>query len=185
MEQVNEHTPIVFIVKNNNDFEVKNVEIFNTQGQKATKGVEIVSKYVEEGSQPQFTLQQIYDYLNEGNVMPIRYVFADCLSVEVPRKVGEWKKKLQDWQTDIVGDVYEIYCQRTIASAMEAKINIHTKDKDYNDKLLIPPNYDMKRRFLSGLDNGWSIIFYFDKTTKIEIESIPPRTEIRYIFTNR
>ena len=53
----------------------------------------------------------------------------------------------------------------------------------YNDKLLIPPNYDMKRRFLSGLDNGWTTIFRFDKTTKIEIESIPQRTEIGYIFS--
>lgn len=185
MEQINEHTLIVFIVKNNNDFEVKNVEIFNPQGQKATKGVKIVSKYVEDCSQPLFPLQQIYDYLNEGNVMPIRYVFADCLSVEVPRKVVEWKKKLQDWQTDIVGNVCEIYRQRTIVSAMEAKINIHTKDYNYNDKLLLPPTYDMKRRFLSSRDNGWSIIFHIDKTTKIKIESIPPRTEIRYIFKNR
>jgi len=40
----------------------------------------------------------------------------------------------------------------------------------------------MSRRFLSGLDNGWTTIFHFDKTTKIKIESIQPHTEVRYIF---
>ena len=185
MEQVNEHTPIVFIVKNNNDFEVKNVEIFNPQGQKATEGVKIVPKYVEDGSQTLFPLQKIYDYLNEGNVMPICYVLADFLSVKVPQKITKFKKIMQDWQIDFLGDPYEIYHQKTIALALEAKVKINIRGIDnWNDALLITST-DYRRRFLRDLSGGECVIFRFDSTTKITLESIPPRTEIRYIFKNR
>ena len=180
--KVKKSSSIVFVVKNNNDFEVKNVEIFNPQGQKNVNGVEIISTYDE--SMQLYTLQQIYDYLNEGNVIGIKHICADFLSVEYPRTIRECKKKLQDLDFVAVGkgDIYQIYRQIIMSLALESKINIHTKDNDYNAKLLIPPNYDMSRRFLSGLDNGWTTIFHFDKTTKIKIESIQPHTEVRYIF---
>lgn len=182
--KVKEGSSIVFIVKNNNDFEVKNVEIFNPQGQNNINGVEIISTYDE--SMKLYTLQQIYDYLNEGNVMNIHCIFADCISVEVPRKISERKKKLKDLDLQVLavgGNSYEIYRQIIMTLALEAKMKIQKKgEMYYNDKLLLPPNYEMSRRFLSGLDNGWTTIFRFDKTTKIEIESIPPHTEVRYIF---
>ena len=182
--KVKEVSSIVFVVKNNNDFEVKNIEIFNPKRQKNVNGVEIISTYDE--SMKLYTLQQIYDYLNEGNVMNIHWIYADCISVEVPRKISERKKKLKDLDLQVLavgGNSYEIYRQIIMTLALEAKMKIQKKGEIcYNDKLFLPPNYEMSRRFLSGLDNGWTTIFRFDKTTKIEIESIPPHTEVRYIF---
>ena len=170
--------PIVFSVKNNNDFEVSNVEIFNPKKNARMEGIEIKSLI------PQKTMQDVYDFLNDPisrNRMIFNRMCVKCLSVEIPKE----KYTCEGKQCPLLAEKLSMEAR---IDACSSKINLFL-GVVYNIDIYPPYPIQGTDKTLRDIDleqykEGGVI---FDATTKIVVDSIPPLTEMRYTlyFANK